>query len=706
MGDNITKNPWLGLETYKEGEVLYGRRNEIRELFRYVVNYNCTLFYGKSGIGKSSILNAGIIPDVRKRGYLPIPIRLSHKNENSYLQQIDIAIRETLTSIEEVIPCKEKGNESIYEYFHRHKFYSENGERVKLLIIFDQFEEIFTMQEDEQKKKAFFTQFANQLNDILPNDLDCKVEISSDIKDKIKIVDSDKFENIFDAIDFGTNSVLPEYVDDNIVHFVFTIREDFLSEFEYYTDVIPSLKQNRYGLRPINENQAAEIIMQPAPGVVDEKVAKLIIEKITEKSDFSLNGTPKLEVDSAVLSLYLNRLYEAKEKRGDRSITDKLVEQKSGEIISDFYSEAISGISPATIELLEDKLLNGQGRRLNISEYGAVYEFKIPKTDLDVLCEKRKILRKFKYNGNTHIEYIHDILCPVVKERKDKRALLLAEKRKREEVERKAKRIVSYMVFLILIITVLLVIVFTLKENSEIRVLHNSLKAEYEKSQRINKELEVLNEENKRQNTEILALNSSLQEEYEKSLKANEELKAQIKKNQEQRDIIDSRDKLIKTYLKEFSLNLNFEVGTSKVVMDSETISRIEELLKEINSIGANLKSIEVITTCSPEGNPKANNILAKARANAFITIIRPHIGDKIPVESIAEQSTWQNVADILRRQGNDLLANKIEELSKKHNGNQNAIYYELRKTANEYEQIKSVFPLLRTTTCRLIIAH
>ena len=459
MEEFVRKNPWLGLESYKEGEILYGRDDDIRDLSQCVLNDIDTLLYGKSGIGKSSILNAGILPAARRSGYLPVLIRLSHKEKHSYLYQINQAIfnailhspisglgtdvyitngdqtlNETQSLIREVVPCKDTEAESFYEYFHRHTFHNLNGDRLKLLIIFDQFEEIFTLQDDVQKKKNFFTHLADLLNDIMPDELQQKVEISSDTQEEIIVGGESDFENIFDDLNLGIENSLPEYVTDNDVHFVFTIREDFLSEFEYYSAAIPSLKQNRYGLRPINEEQAAQIILRPIPELIDESVAKLIIEKITGKKDFKIDGVPEIEVDSAVLSLYLNRLYEAKE---GKTITKELVEQKGGEIISDFYNDALSDISDSTIEYLEDMLLNGQGRRDNITVYDAINDGNISEQELDILCNKKKILRQFNYAGDLRIEYVHDILCPVVEKNKAER---IAKKEKYRLYKRRTEK--------------------------------------------------------------------------------------------------------------------------------------------------------------------------------------------------------------------------------------------------------------------------
>lgn len=442
MEEQRRNNPWLGLESYKEGEVLYGRDDDIRDLTQSVLNDSDTLLYGKSGIGKSSILNAGIIPAARRHGYQPVLIRLSHKEQHTYLQQIKNAIGNA-TTIRQKLECKDESKESLYEFFHRHTFHGADGERVKLLVIFDQFEEIFTLQSEELKKKRFFTELADFLNDVMPSELQHEIVAQADVQEEINVLDNNDFGDLFNDLGLGDKNDTPEYVTDNEIHIVFTIREDFLSEFEYYSASIPSLKQNRYGLRPLNEEQAAQIILRPMPGLIDKSVAKLIIEKVTGRTDFDLDGVPEIEVDSAVLSLYLNRLYEAKV---DNKITAELVEQKGGEIIADFYNDAISDISDSTIEYLEDMLLNGQGRRDNITVFDAVNDGGATEAELDILCNKKKILRQFNYAGDLRIEYVHDILCPVVKNHKEERFLLRqqeeilkAEKAKRETIEREAE---------------------------------------------------------------------------------------------------------------------------------------------------------------------------------------------------------------------------------------------------------------------------
>ena len=92
------ENPWLGLKTYKEGQILYGRSEEIRLLSQNIITNVQTIIYGKSGIGKSSILNAGVFPIARHANLFPVDIRLVH-NDIPYIAQIKKRVIECLDNL-------------------------------------------------------------------------------------------------------------------------------------------------------------------------------------------------------------------------------------------------------------------------------------------------------------------------------------------------------------------------------------------------------------------------------------------------------------------------------------------------------------------------------------------------------------------------------------------------------------------------------
>ncbi len=442
------QNPWKGLNFYSEGEVLYGRDLEIQTLSRYIINNTQTVLYGKSGIGKSSIINAGIFPVARLEGLYPVALRLKHddKDFSSYIQQIKQAFEDSGIGKKELLPPVDEDHESLWEYLHRHQFFNPETERpVRPLLVLDQFEEIFTLQRNEAFKKAFFAELADLINEVTPQYI---IDAQNAKKQKDEPKPSGGFVLRFDKSD------RIDYVHESLFNLVFVIREDFLSFFERYSAYIPAMKSNRYALLPINEEQAADIIMKPQPGLVSKDVAQYIIQKVTGNTDFKLDGIPEIDVDSAVLSLYLSRLYL---KKGDSdSISKDLVDEFSDDIIKDFYEESVADIPNEDIETIEDQLLTYDGRRNNVSRNDLTSEG-VSEDTLEKLVLERKLLRQFSYQGDLRVEFMHDILCPIVDERinqrelakqkelerlqqeEEKKKYIEEERKKREEIEKRAQ---------------------------------------------------------------------------------------------------------------------------------------------------------------------------------------------------------------------------------------------------------------------------
>lgn len=431
---NNATNPWNGLRTYSEGEVIFGRSEEIHALSLLILQSHQTVVYGRSGIGKSSILNAGIFPIVRKNGLFPVYIRFEHNVETSYLDQIKDAIRREIDKADGKIKITKlidkTGEESLWEFFHRIDFHDEEGKKIKPMVVFDQFEEMFTLETNKDKVNLFFRQLADLINNVMPEEL-----VTNG-----RTIDSSEYSIASDdgMLDLGLDlfsDVKYSYKSDSDYHLVFTLREDFLSYLERNTTDIPELKNNRYCLQPINDEQAADIIMQPRPGLVDTNVAKLIIEKVTGEKDFEIDGIPEIQVDSAILSLYLSRLFDKMIAEGESEITSDLVETYSNNIILDFYNDAITNLPESSIEWLEDTLINDDGRRDNRDRSTVLRESGLSDSQLDTLVNDVKLLRQFSYGGDLRIEYIHDVLCPVIVERRRKRK----DDQRIREIESKAK---------------------------------------------------------------------------------------------------------------------------------------------------------------------------------------------------------------------------------------------------------------------------
>lgn len=474
IGNNIndSHNPWNGLRTYSEGEIIYGRSEEIQILSLLILQNNQTVVYGRSGIGKSSILNAGIFPIARKQGVFPVYIRFEHNVETSYLQQIkDAILRETKKHENEIYINKlveKSGEESLWEFFHRIEYRNKEGLQIKPLIVFDQFEEIFTLESNKNKVSKFFLQLADLINNVMPEDLSENVSMP-----KKQIEDNTGDSGTLDLGLEAFSSVSYSYKTNSDYHLVFTLREDFLSYLERNTTDIPSLKNNRYCLQPINDEQAAEIIMEPRPGLVDKSVAELIIEKVTGEKDFEINGIPEIHVDSAILSLYLSRLYDKMSALGESKITAELVETYGDNIIEDFYSEAIKDLPTESVQWLENTLVNDDGRRDNRDWSTILKESGLSAVQIKDLIYEKKLLRQFSYSGGLRIELIHDVLCQVIEKHRQERE----EKRHLDEVRKKAKKdrrillIKTISIAAAIIGAVIMLSVWWLRHNSNYKII-------------------------------------------------------------------------------------------------------------------------------------------------------------------------------------------------------------------------------------------
>lgn len=397
-------NPWIGLDSYKEGQTLYGRSREIQDLSMAVFYNRHTVVYGRSGIGKSSLLHAGIFPEARRRGCLPISIRFDHSAKIGYREQLICSIVDAvIANGGEVkdLTGKDTKPYSLWEFFHCYQL-KRGEETITPLIVIDQFEEIFTLGRNHMQVKDFFEELADLLNDIKPAYLQTTSEQ----------VAQNSSGSLFDNLNIQISDERHEQ--EMSFHLVFVLREDYLSYLERYSLRIPPLKQNRFGLLPITYWQAMEIITKPREGLVTNEVADSIIRHIVTENDI----TDETPVDSAILSLFLNRLYE---KKNDASaITRQLVNDYGNALLEDFYAEIVNPLDRRTIYYLEDTLINSDGHRENVSLESLYRNNHIKRSVIEIL-EHNHLLRIFSYGDVQRVEFAHDVLCPIIMRRRTQR---------------------------------------------------------------------------------------------------------------------------------------------------------------------------------------------------------------------------------------------------------------------------------------------
>src|SRR5262245_18402066 len=74
----LPERPYPGIEafSYADHPVFFAREEEAEKLLRMVTIYRSVLVFGRSGSGKSSVINAGFMPRALAEGMTPDRIRL------------------------------------------------------------------------------------------------------------------------------------------------------------------------------------------------------------------------------------------------------------------------------------------------------------------------------------------------------------------------------------------------------------------------------------------------------------------------------------------------------------------------------------------------------------------------------------------------------------------------------------------------------
>lgn len=165
MDTIIPNNPYVGPRSIRSGEAFFGRDREIRSLSALLVAERIVLLHSPSGAGKSSLIQAGIIPGMKERfDVLPVVrVNLEPPDEVYEVEGLNRYVLSTLISLEERRPRKERipfvelARLSLDAYLEQNP--SPPGSPENSLLIFDQFEEVLTLSStDAALKQDFFEQ--------------------------------------------------------------------------------------------------------------------------------------------------------------------------------------------------------------------------------------------------------------------------------------------------------------------------------------------------------------------------------------------------------------------------------------------------------------------------------------------------------------------------------------------------------------------
>lgn len=286
-------SPFKFLDSYdkEDKEIFFGREMETYELYDRVFETKLVLLYGASGTGKTSLINCGLGNQFESSDWHPIFIRRS----GPMLEALNRELRKQ--AVKDLVP-----GAKISEWVH--SIYLDYFKPIYL--IFDQFEEIFILGEEEEQQIFF-----EELSKLLASNTHCKVIIS--------------------------------------------MREEYIAHLSDYEYIIPSLFDNRLRVEQMSTKNLREVIIGTAEAFDIEiknsvETADLIIQNLRDK---------RHGIDLANLQVYLDRLYQLDlERRGEdkRPIRfDKELVEKTGEledVLSHFLDEQLRKVEAELEEQL------------------------------------------------------------------------------------------------------------------------------------------------------------------------------------------------------------------------------------------------------------------------------------------------------------------------------------------------------------------
>jgi ferritin-like metal-binding protein YciE len=393
------ERPWLGLSSFTEAtrHYFFGREREINELLDRIRNYPLTLLFGLSGRGKTSLLGAGVMPQLREHGARPVLVRL--RQDASLVEQVRSAWDQATGSAASPLSLWERA------YSRADMETLRAGPPV---LILDQFEEVFTLgQQRPAELEALFRELA------------CVVEnrIPANLRERM-----------------GNDETYAQQFDEHPtpVRIVITLREDFLAQLETWKGLLPALMRNRMMLNPLSGPQALRAVLLPgelhSPPIVDAATAAGIVRFVAQRDE----QTPLEEIEAVppLLSLLCFELNEARLAAGLDSITVDQLEQQKTNILQNFYERCFVDEPEALRSAVESQLLVSESGHRNICAEQDL-QLSLTAAGLDSAAAgsavaslvNSRLLTQETVHGIRRIELTHDLLAPlVVRSRNGRRA--------------------------------------------------------------------------------------------------------------------------------------------------------------------------------------------------------------------------------------------------------------------------------------------
>jgi len=419
MQQNRKRYPGIRPFETSDKDIFFGRDRDIQDLSTLLTLERLVVLFGKSGYGKSSLLNAGLIPwlqdhiDPEEPSLIPLVIRLGSYIEKTSLSPVESMLKrvaekmypnEEVDFLNEYLP-----EDSLWHSFKRSTPYPTivEGKGIRFLLIFDQFEEFFTYPLVQQDI------FKAQLADLLYTDIP---QILREAAPRLSPTQ---------------RRFLAEPLD---IRILFAIRADHISYLDSLKDKLPTILHKRFEIKRLSEQQAKEAIEKPSQQLGDyaspifeysPEALKMIFQKLGENqlSKEQSRGIEAFQLQ--ILCEYLEGEVIAGKILNNRILPNHFYD-KIDAIYEGYYQRLLDKLLPpiakAAQHLIEESLIfigeqNSEPRRLSVDADVLVQRHRyegITYETLQVLENAFLLRREPNSVGGFNYELSHDTLIRAI----------------------------------------------------------------------------------------------------------------------------------------------------------------------------------------------------------------------------------------------------------------------------------------------------
>lgn len=415
---NERPNPYIGPRSFQTGEHLYGRDKEVETLIDLLISERIVLLHSPSGAGKTSLIQSALVPRLREEHFYVHPlIRVGTEIEGT----VSVPSINSGTGLDAAVQCPNRYLLSTIlsleqELPEQYRLPMSDMQAMSLTFYIDQLQDIL----------AFLESSGPPLEDAWDDEdmsMDSTVMIFDQFEEILTVDPTDREAKITFFTQLG------EMLQNRNRWALFCVREDYVASMEPYLRYIPTRLRTTFRLDFLEERSAREAIKFPAlhadttfdDDAVDKLVNDLRLVRV-QRSDGTIEEQPGPYIEPLQLQVVCHRLWQQLDN-DDTHISVEDIESLGdvNKALEGYYAEQVHTIAQTTRvsertirEWIEEHLITEQGLRGQVLQ-GAEQSQGLHNHVVYALINAH-LLRAERRRGATWFELSHDRLIVPVRE--------------------------------------------------------------------------------------------------------------------------------------------------------------------------------------------------------------------------------------------------------------------------------------------------